>query len=237
MGMIKWMFHVTLKTNYNHMKKIFTISSISVLMAILFVACEDKPDTYKFPVDKYVYDIPDVPVLEDYVVGVPYDTKFRDTVSNVWWDNTRKAHLLYTGTPLLGEYDLRKDLDVLRQHLDWGKAAGIDFFMLSWGGHGFTDTLLINWQTLYQEDPARPKVVIRFDPGYRFGTGKDTLQLNPLKMDSLGYDFDSVYTNVMMSDFGYKKADGTPVIVLCNFKIVSQIPRLNDFVKYLKGSA
>lgn len=217
------------------MKKFLSISGILVLMAIIIVACVDKPETYEFPVDEYVYEIPDVPVTEDYVVGVSYDTKFRDTLTNVWWDNTKKAHQLYTGTPLLGEYDNHQDENVLRQHLDWGKAAGIDFFVVSWGGHGFNDTLLMNWETLYNEDNKRPKVVIRFDPGYRFGSGKDTLQFNQLQMDSLSFDLDSVYENVMLHDFSYKK-DGTPVMVLTNFTNGSQIPRLNNFVNYLKGS-
>lgn len=218
------------------MKKFFTISVIPVLMAFIIVACVDKPDLYKFPVDEYIYEIPDVPVTEDYVVGVAYDTKFRDTLTNVWWDNTKKAHQLYTGTPLLGEYDNREDKNVLRQQLDWGKAAGIDFFMVSWGGHGFTDTLLMDWEALYKEDNARPKVVIRFDPGYRFGIGKDTLQYNQIQMDSLSLDLDSVYKNVMLHDFSYKKPDGKPVMVITNFTNGSQIPRLNNFINYLKGS-
>ncbi len=218
------------------MKKSFNILSILVLSALAFVSCEDRPDVYQFPTDKYIYEIPDVPVTEDYVIGVAYDTKFRDTLYNVWWDSGKKAEQLYTGTPLLGQYDHREDVDVLRQHLDWGKEAGIDFFVVSWGGHGFNDTLLMNWEQLYQEDNARPKVVIRFDPGYRFRSGKDTLQLSPLHMDSLKYDLDSLYTNVMMHDFVYKRSDGKPVMVFCNFTNNAQIPRLNNFVNFLKNS-
>ncbi|MDP4239694.1 MAG: glycoside hydrolase family 99-like domain-containing protein [Bacteroidota bacterium] len=218
------------------MKKSFTILSILVISVLAFVGCEDRPDVYKFPADEYVYDIPDVPVTKDYVVGVPYDTKFRDPLNHVWWDTGKKAHQLYTGTPVLGEYDLRNDADVLRQHLDWGKEAGIDFFVLSWGGHGINDTILMNWEKLYQQDNARPKVVIRFDPGYRFGKGKDTLQLNQHHMDSLRRDLDSLYANVMTHDFAYKKADGKPVMVFSNFTNNSQIPRLNNFINLLKNS-
>ena len=218
------------------MKKIFNLLSILVLPALIFVACEDKPDGYEFPVDEYVYEIPDVPVTEDYVVGVAYDTKFRDTLYHVWYDNTKRAPLLYTGAPVLGEYDHREDPDVLRQHLDWGKEAGIDFFLLSWGGHTFNDTILETWEQLYVQDNKRPKVVIRFDPAYRFGGGKDTLQLMPQRMDSLRYDMDSLYTHVMMHDFVYKKSDGKPLMVFCNFTNTSKIPRLNDFVTFLKSS-
>jgi hypothetical protein len=120
--------------------------------------------------------------------------------------------------------------------LDWGKEAGIDFFVLSWGGHGYNDTILTRWKQLYSQDNKRPKVVIRFDPGYRF-RGKDTLQISPLQMDSLRFDLDSVYTNVMKQDFAYKKADGTPVMVFTNFTNAGQIPRVNDFIAWLKGSS
>jgi len=218
------------------MKKLFTILSIFILPALIFTACEDKPSVYEFPADEYIYDIPDVPVTENYVVGVSYDTKYRDSINgNVWWDVTNRKHQLYTGHPVLGEYDIKKDEDVLRQHLDWGKQAGIDFFVLSWGGHGYNDTILARWEQLYTQDPARPKVVIRFDPGYRFGSGRDTLQVNSLRMDSLRKDLDSLYTNVIMRNFVYKKADGKPVMVLCNFTNTGQIPRLNDFVTSLKS--
>ncbi|MDR1763098.1 MAG: glycoside hydrolase family 99-like domain-containing protein [Dysgonamonadaceae bacterium] len=219
------------------MKKILTILCIFGLPALIFNACEDRPDVYEFPIDEYVYEIPDVPVTEDYVVGVAYDTKYRDTLYNEWYDTGLKAHSLYTGTPVLGEYDVRRDEDVLRQHLDWGKQAGVDFFVLSWGGHGYNDTILSRWEQLYAQDNARPKVVIRFDPGYRFiSGGKDTLQLNRAVLDSLRFDLDSVYTNVMMHDFAYKKADGKPVMVFCNFTNTAQIPRINDFITYLKSS-
>jgi hypothetical protein len=220
------------------MKKIFYILSVIVVLPVFFfIACEDKPDLYEFPVDEYIYDIPDVPVTEDYVVGVAYDTKGRDTLYNVWYDGGKGAHQLYTGTPVLGEYDHKKDSDVLRQHLDWGKEAGIDFFIFSWGGHNYNDTILSTWEQLYAEDNTRPQVVIRFDPGYRNG-GKDTMQLMLPRMDSLRFDFDSLYTHVMMRDFAYKKADGKPVMVASTYILANtgQIPRVNDFITFLKNA-
>jgi hypothetical protein len=217
------------------MKKIVYIFSFLILLGFGF-SCEDKPDVYEFPKDEYMYEIPDVPVTEDYVIGVSYDTKYRDTASNVWWDATNKQHQLYTGTPVLGEYDVKKDDGVLLQHLKWGKEAGINFFVLSWGGHGYNDTILANWENYYRQDPAYPKVVLRFDPGYRFKSGKDTLQNMPVLMDSLRFEFDSIYTHVMSHDFGYKK-NGTPVMVLCNFTNSSQLPRVREFTAFLKNTA
>jgi hypothetical protein len=217
------------------MKKRIYIVGFLIPLVIAF-ACEDKPEVYEFPIDKYIYEIPDVPVVEDYVIGVAYDLKYRDTLENVWWDATNKKHQLYTGTPRLGEYDLRKEPETLLQHLKWGKEAGIDFFVFSWGGHGYNDTILNNWERYYQQDTEYPKVVIRFDPGYRFKSGKDTLQLMPVLMDSLRFEFDSLYTHVMMHDFAYKK-DGVPAMTLCNFTNSGQIPRVRDFTAFLKNTA
>ncbi|MDR2058070.1 MAG: hypothetical protein LBP83_07305 [Dysgonamonadaceae bacterium] len=191
------------------------------------IACVDKPDLYEFPVEKYYYDIPDVPVTEDYVVGVRYEV----TDSGYWFNKTTNKAELYTGHPVLGKYTLnsfapnRMPSEALRQHLEWGKKAGIDFFIVGWGGFGWNDTLLREWGKLYDQDNQYPQVVIRYDPGYMLNKSKlaekpetsDTLQIDPLRMDSLRHDFDSLYTTVMTKPYAYKNKNGDPVMVFCNF--------------------
>ncbi|GHT62166.1 hypothetical protein FACS189451_05860 [Bacteroidia bacterium] len=218
------------------MKKTLNIIVSLFILALAFFACEDKPSTYEFPKEEYYYDIPDVPVTEDYVVGVSYDIRGRDTTHNAWWDGTKNIHQAYTGTPSLGEYDMRLDPQTLQQHLEWGKQAGVDFFILSWGGRGYNDTILQDWERLYSQNQGYPKVVIRFDPGYRFPKkANDSLMRNPLAMDSLRMDFDSVYTHVMMHDFAYKnKNTGFPVMILTNITNQVHIPSLNGFTDFLR---
>jgi hypothetical protein len=217
------------------MKRTVNIVSIFILLFTV-VACEDRPEVYEFPTDEYFYEIPEVPVTEDYVVGVSYDVRYRDTLRNVWWDTGKGAHQLYTGTPELGEYDMRYDPETLRQHLEWGKEAGIDFFILSWGGRGYNDTILVDWENLYRQDMNYPKVVIRFDPGYRF-RGRDTLMLRPLVMDTLRREFDSIYTHIMTKEFAYKnKNTGDPVMVLTNFTNQGHITSAYGFTKFLRES-
>lgn len=199
------------------MKKTIYLLSL-VIPLFMAISCEDKPDDYKFPVDKYFYEIPDVPVTEDYVIGVPYNV----VDSGYWFNKSTNRDELYTGHPLLGEYNTKYSLpEILPQHLKWGKEAGIDFFIVSWGGHGWNDTLLTRWGELYAQDNQLPRVVIRFDPGYmmnrKFKGTNDTLQLNPARMDSLRFDIDSIYTHVMSKDYAYKDKNNNPVMVLCNF--------------------
>jgi len=228
------------------MKKIIYITGAFILLCLAF-SCVDKSNVYEFPKDEYFYDIPEVPVTENYVVGVSYDTKSRDAVNNMWWDASilpSGGNQLYTGTPELGEYDTKQDANVLRQHLQWGKEAGIDFFILSWGGHGYNDTILSTWEKMWQADQALPKVVIRFDPGYRF-KGADTLMAKKpdgswksLRMDSLRHDFDSLYLNVMSHDFAYKKRDDNkPVMVLTNFTNSGHITNAFEFTNILRNIA
>jgi hypothetical protein len=152
---------------------------------------------------------------------------------------------LYTGHPLLGEYTARNAFDrfpsdVLRQHLEWGKKARIDFFIVSWGGWGWNDTLITEWGKLYERDNLYPKITIRFDPGYMLNKGKltevpgtnDTLQIDPFRMDSLRTDFTALYEQVISKPFAYRNKDGNPVMVLCNFvnKYPAEILDLNSFV-------
>ncbi|MDR1437196.1 MAG: glycoside hydrolase family 99-like domain-containing protein [Candidatus Symbiothrix sp.] len=218
-------------------RKTFNILSIGLLLGIAVASCEDKPEVYEFPVSEYFYEIPDVPVTEDYVIGVQYDVKRKDSANQVWWDNGKQIPQPYTGTPLLGEYDMKDDLNrMLRQQLDWGKEGGIDFFIFSIGGRGYNDTILMKWEEIWQE--GDPRVVIRFDPGYRYpsATG-DTLMKNKAVMDSLKFEFDSLYTNVMTKNFAYKnKNTNQPVMILCNYvDKPGHILNLQEYINLFRG--
>ena len=45
------------------------------------------------------------------------------------WKNDRNV----TGKPYLGPYD-NSNVNVINQHIDWAKQAGIDYFIYSWLG-------------------------------------------------------------------------------------------------------
>ena len=235
------------------MKKTKYILS-SLILLVIAIACVDKADVYEFPVDKYYYDIPDVPVTEDYVIGVRYNV----IDSGYWFDKSKKQVEYHTGNPVLDSGDsiykyFHKNYEagwpttveqsvsgVLEQHLKWGKQAGIDFFVLGWGGPGWNDTLLTRWEQLCAQDNAYPKVVLRFDPGWMLGKGRirdnpltnDTLQRDPLRMDSLRFYIDSIYDSVLQKPFNYKTKEGKPVMILCNYvnKYPGEIIDLKGFV-------
>ena len=220
------------------MKKIVYCLS-AIIPALVMIGCQDKPDVYEFPVDKYFYSIPDVPVTEDYVIACPFGT----TDSGRWYNKTTELFELHTGTPVLGGNDILLNYNtknnhpaVLSQQLKWGKQAGVDIFIFSWGGHGWNDTLLTSWGELYAQDRALPKLVVRFDPGYRFGQMPgDSLQKRPDLMAPLLNDFDSLYLHVMSKDYYYHDAEGRAVMVLCNLTNTTNIHNLKAFTDVLRN--
>ena len=100
------------------MKKKSFIIFLSAIIAGAFVACVDNEK--EFPTDKYFYEIKDVPVLEDYVIGALYS----EITLGYWYHylNNQPQYddpNLYTGTPVLGDpankgkYYMDKDFKLL----------------------------------------------------------------------------------------------------------------------------
>ena len=179
------------------MKKniIFALSTL----AIAVVSCVDKPDEGKFPEDKYYYDIPNLPVTEDYVVGVMY----HELNETYWFKSTNNTPNFtqpegYTGTPLLGDpikkgddetnggYFIGKDFYnggvIMRQQLDWAKQAGIDFLLFNWNkGVNWDpalkmDTFMLNFKNVWQA--GDPKIAFTFDCGHLYKALRDSLDTN-----------------------------------------------------------
>lgn len=186
--------------------------SIIALFSMAFFACVDEPDDFKFPSDKYFYDIPDVPVTEDYVVGVLYS----ELTEGYWFESTNNIpdHSkpeLYTGTPILGllgdtigkngGYYIDEDFfvplgdptDVLGKQLAYGKQAGIDFFLVNWNGHG-TDTLFMNFKNKWQ--PGDPKIAFIFDCSHLYNDKRNS------KADSLHTDVYRTNGTIAVSPYG-----------------------------------
>ena len=86
-----------------------------VLMAITFLACHEEPRKAE---DHFInYEIPEVPVEQDFVVGAFYNSFV--------WSN------LVTEVPEAGLYDAEfGDPAAYQQHVTWAKTGGIDYFLL-----------------------------------------------------------------------------------------------------------
>lgn len=109
------------------MKKIWIVFII-VCLGYAFVACEKEHGP---SIDDHFlnYEIADVPVLEDYLIGVDY--RFTATYGNAMY----KA--LFAKTPIVGEYaNIRSAIPnstalVVDSHLVWMNRARIDYVILT----------------------------------------------------------------------------------------------------------
>ena len=190
---------------------------------LMMVACQDKPDVYVFPVDKYYYAIPNVPVTQDYVVGANYDTQ----TASYWKNLITGDSIAYTGTPVLGKYDVMRNPQILRQQMDYAVKAGINFFVITWNGHG-SDSIFWNYENYYKA--GDPKLVVKYDPGHLFGTVTDTLQKNPVKMNQMLLEIDSLNKNMMNQDYYYRDNDNKPMMVFTNFTSKGDVTSVSSMI-------
>lgn len=80
-------------------------------------------------------------------VGAYYYTY--DSKDSLFWQRYLRKKLNIRQQPQLGEYSCR-DEAVIKQHLDWAKDAGIDFFAMNWFGPGSaSDVTLKNYFASY----------------------------------------------------------------------------------------
>ena len=190
------------------MRKIKYIIPVLLALVIALVSCVDDPNVGSINPNKYYYDIPDVPVTEDYVVGVMY----HELNETYWFKSTNGVPNFnqpegYTGSPLLGNpsekcnpempcgnetnggYVIAKDYEnngkILRQQLDWAKQAGIDFFLVSWNkpvqwnAAVKMDTFMMNFKNVWQA--GDPKIAFIYDCGHlttRNNPRNDSLHVN-----------------------------------------------------------
>ncbi|MBI2923394.1 MAG: hypothetical protein HYY18_20240 [Planctomycetes bacterium] len=96
-----------------------------------------------------------------------YGTKVGPSGRWVHWDPER--HNAATNTPELGLYD-SNDEAVLRKHIEWAKAAGVDGFIASWWGEGtFEDRALRNLLAVAEKE--------KFLVGAYYEQAKDAKQI------------------------------------------------------------
>ena len=87
------------------------------------------------------------PVSQKLSVGAYYYTY--DLKDSLFWQRYLRKKLNIQQQPQLGEYSCR-DEAVIKQHLDWARDAGIDFFAMSWFGPGsYSDVTVKNYFSDY----------------------------------------------------------------------------------------
>lgn len=130
-----------------------------------------------------------------------------------------------TNRPVLGEYSSR-DPETIGRHLDWAKAAGIDFFAITWLGPGTWEDISLKDYYLSASKNSDVKFCIHYD---------SSLVLNKFRLDKsknqVSFDFEEEYLvgkskgEKFLEDFDYLadnyfghtrylKAKGGPLVVV-----------------------
>jgi hypothetical protein len=121
------------------------------------------------------------PVSQKLSVGAYYYTY--DSKDSLFWQRYLREKLNIQQQPQLGEYSCR-DEAVIKQHLDWAKDAGIDFFAMSWFGPGSaSDVTIKNYFNAYLK---------RNKPDFRFCLVYQTPYILPFEKGVVIIDRDAL---------------------------------------------
>jgi len=131
------------------------------------------------------------------------------------WDNTNlRGKLVTPQTPELGAYQSR-DEATIKQHVNWAKEAGINFFAMSWWGKNtFTDGITRDYFAPYLTKSSSPfKFCILYMSPHLLRFNNFEIQLNLEAKNKLLADFlylDQTY----FSHPNYLKINGRPVVFM-----------------------
>lgn len=121
-----------------------------------------------------------------------------------------RRHIPSPDYPLIPpeKYD-SQDVEVLRQHVEWAIASGIDGFMVDWWGIGhFEDNATKLLVELIEKDYPRFRIAILYDGHY----GRDYKSA-----EAMGRDFDYILKTYGNRN-SYFRIDGKPVIMIWSAK-------------------
>jgi hypothetical protein len=163
---------------------------LSLIIALTLLAACSSPTISALPTTEVATPLPiisnsnPIPLFAYYYIW--FDVKS--------WDRAKKDY------PLLGHYS-SDDADVMRQHIKWAKAAGINGFFVSWKS---TDTLNSRLSQLIKvADEENFKLAIIYQ-GLDFNR-------NPLPVDRVAADLD-YFENHYASDAAFNLFD-KPVVI------------------------
>lgn len=150
----------------------------------------------------------------------------------------------FTDLPVLGRYD-SCDPVVIKQHIAWAKAAGIDFFITEWLGPGSFADIALKEQYLAAFDSSLFKFCIFYDSSFALNKFRiDSLKTQPNfyfkeeyligknKGEKFLQDFEYLADNYFNQP-SYFKIDHKPVVVIYN---VSAFQNASDYFKKLRNN-
>jgi len=137
----------------------------------------------------------------------------------------------YSHQPLLGEYESR-DSQVINQHINWAKEAGIDFFAINWHDSDSWDDITLRDYYLTHQRASEIKFCLHYD---------SSLALNVFR-NPVSYDFNDKYSpsktkgEKFLEDFEYLaetyfnhpqylKINNRPLVIIYGVSLFKNVSR------------
>lgn len=146
-----------------------------------------------------------------------------------WNKKNLRQQLIPAQAPVLGEYDCRKE-SIIKQHLEWAKESGIDFFALSWWGENTpTDvTISRHFAPYLTKNGSDFKFCISYaTPFFIKADGKGQIPLDKTAQEILLKDF-LYLARTYFAHPNYLKINNRPVVILYLTRIIT-----GDFEKVI----
>lgn len=144
-------------------RNLTSILSVGSLLALVIFGFHTTPAAPLSRNAAAQMDVPPIPILAYYYIW--FDIKS--------WDRAK------TDYPLLGRYS-SDDAEVMRQHIEWAKDAGIDGFIISWKSTEKLDPRLEQLVELANQEDFKLVIIYQGLDFYR----------NPLPVDRIAQDLD-----------------------------------------------
>jgi len=138
-----------------------------------------------------------------------------------------REHLVPAQTPVLGEYNDTND-EIIKQHLEWCKYAGINLWVSSWWGPGkMTDNTLKN-NILKHPDLDEMKIALFYETSGRM---KDFTDVSNVESD-INYMTENYFNHP-----NYYKIDGRPVLFIYLTRVLSRNGVLENTLNIMRNAA
>ena len=141
--------------------------------------------------------------------------------------NYLREHLVPVQSPALGEYDDRQ-AEVIRQHLEWSREAGIDVWATSWWGQGSREDMTTRDAILAHPDLGEIQIAVHYETA---GTTEGYLN-----MGAIASDF-RYLAQRYFDHRNYLKIDGRPVVFVYLTRVLADRGSLDQAVADMREAA
>lgn len=138
-----------------------------------------------------------------------------------------REYLAPAQLPALGEYDDRRS-EVVAQHLEWSRRAGIDVWITSWWGRSSSEDRTIRQVILPHPDLGATRIAIMYE------TTGTTAEFSDL--DGIASDFGHLARN-FFSHPAYFSIEGRPVVVVYLTRVLADRDLLDTAVGEMRAGA